>query len=182
MIKVTIIAEGWLQTTGYQTFVKRIACCLGLKGLVRNLPEGKVEVFCEGSLPKINKLLKMLDYKGKKDDPLSVYVEKLTVYHEGDKGYFGPWKPYVGFEIDYGFEIASPVDRALMEHLESGTLYVASSRDGFGQLKDEFSLFRKETNSNFETMEDKYGSISKEMEKMRTTLEKLVEAYIKRQN
>ncbi len=124
----------------------------------------------------------MLDYKGKKDDPLSAYVEKLTAYNEGDKGYSGPWKPYVDFEIDYGFEIASPVDKALMEHLESGTLYVASSRDGFGQLKDEFSMFRKENNSNFETMENKYGSISKEMEKTRATLEKLVEAYIKRQN
>ncbi len=182
MSKTTIVVEGWIQSVGFRSFVKRVAGQLGLKGLVRNLPDGTVEIFCEGSLSQINTFLKMLDYKGKKDDPLSAYVEKLTVCHEGDKGYSGPWKTYVGFEIDYGFEVASPVDRALMEHLESGTLYVASSRDGFGQMKDEFSMFRKETNSNFETMEDKYGSISKEMEKMRTTLEKLVEAYIKRQN
>lgn len=189
MSKTSIIVEGWIQSVGLRSFVKRVAAQLGLNGLVRNLPDGTVELFCEGSASKIDAFLKMLDYKGEKDDPLSAYVEKLMVYHEGDKGYSGPWKPYVGFEIDYGFEVASPVDRALMEHLESGTLYVASSRDGFRQMKDEFSqmrdefsMFRKETNSNFGTMEDKYGSISKEIEKMRATLEKLVEAYIKKQN
>ena len=181
MTKMTIIAEGWIQSVGYRAFVKRVASQLGLKGLVRNLPDGKVEVFCEGTLPKINTLLKMMDYKGKKDDALSAYVENLGVYKEGEKGYLGPWKEYKDFEIDYGFEVASPVDRALIENLESGTLYVASSRDEFGLLKDEFSMFRQETNSNFETMDEKYGSISKEMEKLRATLEKLVDAYIKRQ-
>ena len=173
MTKVTILVKGWIQGVGYRAFVKRTASQLGLKGLVRNLPESQVEIFCEGTKHQINKLLKMLDYKGRKDDPLSAYVESLKVYEEGEKGYNGPWKPIVDFEIDYGFEIESPVDRALLENLENGTLYVASSRDEMG-------LFRHETNSNFETMERKYGSISEEMAKMRATFEKLANAYIKR--
>ena len=181
MAKATIIIEGWVQSVGYRAFVKRIASQLGLKGLVRNLSDGKVEVFCEGSLPQINKLLKMASYKGRKGDPLSAYVESLTICKEGEKGYFGPWKEYKEFDIDYGFEVQSPVDRALLENLESGTLYVASSRDEFGLLRDEFAMFRKETNGNFRTMEERYGSISEEMKKMRGTLEKLVNAYIKRQ-
>ena len=85
------------------------------------------------------------------------------------------------FQIDYGFEIQSPVDRALLENLENGMIYVASFQDEFGLLKEEFSMFRKETNHNFETMEEKYGSISEEMKKINTTLEKLADAYVKRQ-
>jgi acylphosphatase len=181
MVKVTIIAGGWIQVVGYRAFVKRLASQLGLKGLVRDLPDGQVEVFCEGPLPRINKLLKMMSYKGRKGDPLSAYVEGIKVYKEGEKGYRGPWKEYGDFEVDFGFEIQSPVDRALLEHLESGTLYVASSRDEFGLLRDEFTMFRKETNGNFKTMDEKYGSISKEMAKMRATFERLVDAYIKRQ-
>ncbi|MGD0071057.1 MAG: acylphosphatase [Candidatus Bathyarchaeia archaeon] len=181
MAKATIIAEGWIQSVGYRAFVKRVASQLGLKGLVRNLPDGKVEVFCEGDLTKINKLLQKMDYKGKKDDALSVFVENLSFYTEGEKGYLGPWKEYSDFQIDYGFEVQSPVDRALLENLENGTIYVASSRDEFGLLKDEFSMFRKETSSNFGTMKEKYGSISEEMKKMRATFEKLADAYIKRQ-
>ena len=42
-------------------------------------------------------------------------------------------------------------------------------------------MFRKETNDNFETMEAKYGSISEEMKKINITLEKLADAYVKRQ-
>jgi acylphosphatase len=181
MVKITIIADGWIQGVGYRAFVKRVASQLGLRGLVRNLPDGKVEVFCEGSLAQVNKLLKMMSYKGKRGDPLSAYVEGLSVCKEGEKGYRGPWKGYEEFDVDYGFEIQSPVDRALLEHLESGTLYVASSRDEFGLLRDEFAMFRKETNGNFKTMEERYGSISQEMAKMRATFERLVDAYIKRQ-
>ena len=181
MAKATITIEGWVQSVGYRAFVKRVASQLGLKGLVRNLPDGKVEVLCEGSLSRINKFLKMASYRGRKSDPLSAYVESLNIYKEGETGYRGPWKEYKEFDIDYGFEVQSPVDRALLENLESGTLYVASSRDEFRLLRDEFAMFRKETNGNFKTMEERYGSISEEMKKMRGTLEKLVDAYIKRQ-
>lgn len=181
MAKVTIIAEGSIQSVGYRAFVKRIASELGLKGLVRNLPDRKVEIFCEGSLTKIDTLLKKMNYKGEKDDVLSAYVENLSVYKEGEKGYLGPWKEYTDFQIDYGFEVRSPVNRALLEHLESGTLYISSSRDATVQLKEEFSMFRQETNSNFERMDEKYGSISEEMKKLRTTLEKFAEAYIEKQ-
>ena len=181
MAKATVIVEGWIQSVGYRTFVKQVASQLGLKGLVRNLLDGKVEVFCEGDAPKIQQFLQKIDYKGKKDDALSAYVENLSVYMEGEKGYFGPWKEYEDFHIDYGFEIQSPVDRAMLENLESGKIYVVTSGDKIGQLTDQFSMFRKETNSNFERMEEKYGSISDEMKKMRTTLEKLADAYIEKQ-
>jgi acylphosphatase len=152
MVKVAVIVEGSIQAVGYRAFVKRSASELGLKGLVRNLPDRKVEIFCDGGLPEIEFLLHKIDYKGKKGDALSAYVEKLGFFKEGEKGYLGPWKEYDGFQIDFGFEVESPIDRALLEHLESGTLYVSSSRD-------ETVAFRSETNSNFERMEEKYGSI-----------------------
>lgn len=123
----------------------------------------------------------MISYKGRKDDPLSAYVESLDVYYEGEPTYHEPWKEPRDFEIDYGFEVESPVDRALLENLESGTLYVASSRDESSLLRDEFALFRKETSQNFETMDKKYGSISEEIAKMRATFEKLANAYIRKQ-
>jgi len=181
MTKVTIIAKGWIQVAGYRAFVKIAASQLGLNGLVRNLSDGRVEIFCEGTYSRINTLLKMLNFKGRKGDPLSIYVEKLRVYNESEKGYNGPWNEYREFEIDYGFEIQSPIERALLETLEVRTLYVTSSRDEFGLLRDEITLFRKETNRNFETMDKKYGSISEEMAKMSATFEKLANAYIKRQ-
>jgi acylphosphatase len=126
MTKVTIIADGCIQGAGCRTLVKQVASQIGLKGLVRNLSNGQVEIFCEGQLPRINKLLKMINCKGRKNDVLSVYVESLTVRKEGENGYLGPWKQYVEFEICYGFEVESPVDRTLFECLENRLLLLAS--------------------------------------------------------
>ncbi len=181
MKKTTIIVEGWIQNIGYRTFVKQVAVNLGVKGLVRNLSNGKVEIFCEAGSSKIEEFERKISYKGKKNDPLSVYVENLAVHAEGEKGYLGPWKEYSDFEIDYGFEIQSPVDRAMLENLESGKIFVVSSNDKISALTDQFSMFRQETNGNFGKMEEKYGSISEEMKKMRTVLEKLADAYVERQ-
>src|SRR3972149_977059 len=127
MAKATIMVKGWVQSVGYRAFVKQAASQLELKGLVRNLPNGTVEIFCEGNLAKINLLVEKIDYKGKKDDPFSAYIESLSVYTEGETGYLGPWKEYKEFEIDYGIEIQSPADRLIIENLESGKIYVATS-------------------------------------------------------
>jgi len=148
--KATIIVQGWIQNVGYRTFIKQVAVNLGMKGLVRNLSNGEVEIFCEADFSKIEEFTRKIDYKGKKDDPLSANVENLSVYEEGKEGYLGPWKKYSDFEIDYGFEIQSPVDRAMLENLESGKIFVVSSNDKIGALTDQFSMFRRETNGNFE--------------------------------
>jgi acylphosphatase len=191
MTRVTIMAGGSIQGVGYRTLVKQATRQLGIKGLARNLPDGTVEIFCDGSSIQIKKLLKMIDYKGRKNDPLSAYVARLKVYKEGDKGYRGPWKEYGEFDIDYGFEIKSLVDREIIDSLESGKFYVASSRDVGISSKDELTLLRTETSENFHTMDKRYGSISEEMGKMRkevseeikrlrVTFERLAKAYVER--
>jgi acylphosphatase len=181
MTKATIIVEGWIQGVGYRTFVKQVAVQEGLKGLVRNLSGGKVEVFCEGDTARINSFLAKINYKGKKDDPLSAYVENLTVSTEGDAGYCGPWRDFTDFQVDYGFEIHSPVEQAMLENLENGKIYVASTNVKLDELTGEFAAFRQETSSNFELMEEKYGSISQEMKKISSILDKLANAYIEKQ-
>jgi acylphosphatase len=149
MTKATIIVEGWVQGVGYRTFVKQVAVQEGLKGLVRDLSGGKVEIFCEGEPAKITAFLTKINYKGEKGDPLSAYVENLAVYMEGETGYAGPWRDFTDFQIDYGFEIKSPVDQAMLENLESGKIYVAATNVKLSQLTQEFTSFRQETNSNF---------------------------------
>jgi acylphosphatase len=139
MAKATIIVKGWVQSVGYRAFVKRVASQLGLKGLVRNLPDGRVEIFCKGRKPRIETFVRMIDYKGRKDDPLSCYVEHITVYRKGEKGYAGPWKKHHKFVIDYGFKIHSRVERALLESMENRTFYVASYRDRILAFENEES-------------------------------------------
>lgn len=48
---------GFVQGVGFRRFVKKNAQSLGLKGWVKNLPDGRVETLAQGSKEKIEELI-----------------------------------------------------------------------------------------------------------------------------
>ena len=52
--------HGWVQGVGYRYFVVNKALALGLRGYVRNLSDGSVEVLAQGPRPKLERLLAIL--------------------------------------------------------------------------------------------------------------------------
>lgn len=51
-----MLVEGRVQGVGFRAFVAAKAKALGLKGFVRNLPDGRVEVVAEGDRDRLDKL------------------------------------------------------------------------------------------------------------------------------
>ena len=51
---------GWVQGVGYRYFVVNNALALGLRGYARNLSDGSVEVLAQGTQPKLERLLTLL--------------------------------------------------------------------------------------------------------------------------
>ncbi|HXZ03851.1 MAG TPA: acylphosphatase [Ktedonobacteraceae bacterium] len=51
---------GWVQGVGYRYFVVNTALSLGIRGYVRNLSDGNVEVLAQGTRPNLERLLAML--------------------------------------------------------------------------------------------------------------------------
>lgn len=129
LIKARIVVDGVVQGVGYIALVKQAARQLGLKGLVRNLEDTKVEIFCEGSRDKILEFLKKIDRKAKPEDFLSINVSEIKCFFEGEGHYKPAWKEYKGFEIDYGIEELSALDDATLEDHEFGKLYFVGFRD-----------------------------------------------------
>jgi acylphosphatase len=79
------IVRGQVQGVGYRFFVIREASALGVDGYVRNLPEGTVEVFAEGT----NDALSALERRLSQGPPMSV-VESVTassISPQGVKGF-----------------------------------------------------------------------------------------------
>ena len=56
-LRLTAIVRGYVQGVGYRFFVQRHASALGLRGYVRNRPDGTVEVVAEGPRADLERLL-----------------------------------------------------------------------------------------------------------------------------
>lgn len=84
-----IIVCGIVQGVGFRAFTKRIADAFELKGYVRNLINGSVEIEVEGDEKRIKKFIKTL-----KEGPVYAQVEAVHIKPV-------PTKNYTQFEILY---------------------------------------------------------------------------------
>jgi len=90
MVRAHIFVRGTVQGVGYRWSIQRMARRLGVKGWVRNLPDGRVEAVLEGLKDKVEELIEW----AKRGPPWAV-VESVEVYWEKYKGEFRD------FEIRY---------------------------------------------------------------------------------
>ena len=143
-VRANVYVFGNVQAVGYRVLVKNIAMLMGVKGLVRNLGDGSVEVYAEAEKDVLERFIKALEVKGRPGDILSLNVERVEVRWEGTPGYTGPWKQYKQFEIDYGEEITRPVEREMVESLELAKLYFTKLITEFRDYREEFRDYRQE--------------------------------------
>ncbi len=76
------IVKGRVQGVGFRYFTHRFAQELGLRGRVKNLPNGTVEVYAEGDEDPIEQLL-----TGIKKGPFLGFVEDVEVGEVEPEGY-----------------------------------------------------------------------------------------------
>ncbi len=79
-----LIIEGTVQGVFYRAFTRDVAVTLGLKGWVRNLPDGNVEAVLEGEKGDIENAITMC-YQG----PSASRVSTINVLWKDYKGEFG---------------------------------------------------------------------------------------------
>lgn len=90
MKRVRVLISGKVQGVFFRAYTQKEAHKLGLKGWVRNLPDGRVEALFEGEDSAIEKMIKWC-HRG---SPGAV-VTKVEVLEEAYKG------EYSTFEIRY---------------------------------------------------------------------------------
>jgi acylphosphatase len=83
MIRAHIIISGRVQGVFYRAYTKQHADRLGVKGWVKNLPEGEVEAVFEGEESAVKELV---DYS--KHGPTRAVVTRIDVAYEPFKGEF----------------------------------------------------------------------------------------------
>ena len=88
--RLHLLISGRVQGVFFRESTKRKAKSLNLKGWVRNLPDGKVEILAEGEKENLEKL-----FRWAKKGPLLAKVKKLSAQWQEFQGEFED------FEIRY---------------------------------------------------------------------------------
>ncbi|MDO8339166.1 MAG: acylphosphatase [Candidatus Burarchaeum sp.] len=93
MILCHLIARGNVQGVNYRSFVRQQALALGVKGYVKNLPDGSVEIVAEvESKEALERFKAAVSRKAKDWGP---HVAELSVVREAENT--GP--AYASFEV-----------------------------------------------------------------------------------
>ncbi|MEM4275101.1 MAG: acylphosphatase [Candidatus Nitrosocaldaceae archaeon] len=107
MKRVKVFIEGMVQGVGYRYNVKHIAMKHKVKGYVKNLDDGRVEVVAEGDAEPISKFLEEIRIrKG------PIYVEDMDVIYEDARGEFKAFKIITG-----------TIEDEMTEGFSTGALY-----------------------------------------------------------
>ena len=85
-----VILKGLVQGVFFRAFTRDLAQSLDIKGFVKNLPDGTVEVWAEGIPAQMQRFL-----EGLKNGPPGARVDDMTIEDEEPRGLNGP------FEIRY---------------------------------------------------------------------------------
>jgi acylphosphatase len=89
-VRLHAVVRGYVQGVGFRAFTHRKATSLGLRGYVRNTPEGDVEVVAEGTVANVESLLDAL-----RRGPSEAEVASVDVSWERTQGGIR------GFEVQY---------------------------------------------------------------------------------
>jgi acylphosphatase len=99
-VRKRYIVSGQVQDVAYRTVVKQKARQKGLVGVTRNLPDGTVEIVCEGDPEAIDGFLKAISIKIENPTPLDIDVASIVESPPPSSG------TYKSFEIDYGKKLS----------------------------------------------------------------------------
>ena len=86
MKRIHLIISGIVQGVGFRFYTRDVALEIGVKGWVKNLPDGTVEIVAEGSKEEIEAFMKQLKkgYLGR-----NIYgIEEREEPYKGDLGSF----------------------------------------------------------------------------------------------
>jgi acylphosphatase len=75
--RIHAFVSGRVQGVNYRFFTQKVANMLGIKGWVRNLPDGRVEVVAEGEEDAIKKFIDFLH-----EGPIAARVDNVDVNEE----------------------------------------------------------------------------------------------------
>lgn len=176
-----LIVKGDVQGVAFRAFIKRIAKIHKVKGVVRNLEDGNVEIFCECDVKTLEDFKESIFLQRKDEkDIFSPNVEGITVYKERDKEYSqsNPPSEFKSFAVDYGVRLNSFEDESLTRS-EIGSLLLVDTSRRITCVGDKVEKMCSDMVENFNRIDNKYGSFSEDMKEIKDCFKQLLVLFEK---
>ncbi len=153
-----IFVRGFVQGVGYRAFVKMLARQYGLRGKVKNLDDGNVEIIVDVKNEEIlNEFIKRINVKGELPFEPSVRDINVEDYEGGEE------LPL--FAIDYGYKM-SIAEREMIERSEIGIIAFGwMGRYLAGKMDKGFADLGNKMDKGFGDLGEKIDRVSEKMDK-----------------
>lgn len=157
-VRAIVKAYGDVQRVGYRFVVQDLARKMGVKGYVKNLPDGSVEIVAEASKETIDKFVNAVKFR---QPPID--VAKLDVV------YAEATSKYQHFNL-----LAGDLTEEIVEGFGTGLKYINLSREetkqGLKNIETTANLSRNETKQGFNKVEKSITSMHTDLKEMHTDL------------
>ncbi len=162
--RATIVVTGEVQKVGFRDFVQRVARKLGVVGYVENMRDGSVQVVCEARESKIEEFKKAIDVKFKFIDVENLEVVETTEATD-EFQYFDIKRGDMAEELGERLDVSILYLDATKEELKN------EMRTGFSGVSRDIQSMHTDMNIRFDTLDDKYGAISRQMNTLTVELQ-----------
>ena len=171
-LRARLVVKGYVQGVGYRNIVMRIARGMDVRGIIKNLDNGDIEIFCKCKNSKhLNEFIEKIRIKS---DPKNIYspnvkiIERYTAPKDIDG--FNPPKEFDFFKIDYG-DIPKH-DEDMLIKMDTGSMIMLNTSEGVKNM-------HKDMVQSFSRIDKKYDSFGKDLKVMSDCFQQLVNHFIK---
>jgi len=164
-IKRRMIVKGNVQAVGFRALIKQLARNMRIKGSVKNLDDGTVEIYCECDEVIYGEFKKKISKKAHDpEDPLQINVTDIEEYKEDWEGFDDSRVKYP-FDILYEDTGIRPLEKDLLERSEMAILAMTS--------------MNKSINNRFDSLADKYDEFGHSIVRLERDIHEMKDAFIR---
>ena len=174
-LRARLIITGFVQDVGYRNIVKRIATKMDIKGIVRNISDGNVEIHCKCHDSKhLTQFMDKIRIREDEENLLTPYVKNIEkITHPDDVDKYNPPASYETFSIDYGD--ISPSDKEIITKLDTGSLIMLKTASNVNDVHGGINDMHRDMKGSFDTMEQRYDKIGNGLDAMHNDLKELID-------
>ncbi len=154
-LRARLVVKGYVQGVGYRNIVMRIARTMDVLGIIKNIDNGDVEIFCKcKNLKHLDEFIEKIKIISDPNDIYSPNVKNIERYTEPkDIDSFNPPKEFGLFNIDYGN--ISQHEKDMLIKMDTGSRIMLNTSEGVKNM-------HRDMVQSFDKLDQKYDSFGKQ--------------------